>query len=85
MKGRGNPAATPTSAPPLKTGVSYISPLNRAGSELGLTGLAHAAGPHHSDLDEPAARSPQAAVGGGAARRGVLRDGAHVLDEAHRR
>lgn len=54
--------------------------------ERGLTGLAHAAGPHHGDLDQPAARRPQAVVGGrGAARGGVLGDGAHVLNEAHRR
>lgn len=67
-----------------RQGVSHIPPLDQAGSSLGLTGLAHAAGPHHGDLDEPAARSPQAAVGSGAARGGVLCDGTHVLDEAHR-
>ena len=51
-----------------------------------LTGLAHTTGPHHRDLDQAAARRPQAAVGGGgAARGGILGDGAHVLNEAHRR
>ena len=52
----------------------------------GLTSLAHATGAHYGDLDQAAARGPQAAIGCGcAARGGVLGDGAHVLNEAHRR
>lgn len=76
---------SPLSSPGVGGGVSHVPPHNQVGPSLGLTGLAHAAGPHHGDLDEPAARSPQAVVGSGAARGGVLGDGAHVLDEAHRR
>lgn len=52
----------------------------------GLTSLAHATGAHHGNLDQAAARGPQAAIGCGcAALGGVLGDGAHVLNEAHRR
>lgn len=85
MKGRRIPLQRPPLSSPVWVGVSQVPPLDQAGSSLGLTGLAHAAGPHHGDLDEPAARSPQAAVGSGAARDGVLCDRTHVLDEAHRR
>lgn len=86
-EGAEDPAATPTSliSSPGRGRPCPVPPLNQAGSSLGLTGLAHATGPHHGDLDEPAARSPQAAVGSSAARGGVLCDGTHVLDETHRR
>lgn len=70
-------------------GASTSSPRDEPvlGRARRLTGLAHATGPHHGDLDQAAPRHPQAAVGGsrGAARGGVLGDGAHVLNEAHRR
>lgn len=85
MKGRRIPLQRPPLSSPVWVGVSQVPPLDQADSSLGLTGLAHAAGPHHGDLDEPAAGGPQAAVGSGAARDGVLCDGTHVLDEAHRR
>lgn len=49
-----------------------------------LTRLAHSTGAHHGDLDQAAPRGSRAAVRG-AARSGVLRDGAHILNETHRR
>lgn len=85
MKGRRISLQRPPPWSPVRAGVFHVPPLDQAGSTHGLTSLAHTAGPHHGDLDEPAARSPQAAVSGGAARGGVLCDGTHVLDEAHRR
>lgn len=88
MKGRRIPLQRPPLSSPVRARVARsrpVPPLGQAGSSLGLTGLAHATGPHHGDLDEPAACSPQAAVRSGAARGGVLCDGTHVLDETHRR
>lgn len=85
MKGRTILLQRPPLLSPVRAGVSHVPSHNQAGFSLELTGLAHAAGPHHGDLDEPPARNPQTVVGSGAARGGVLGDGAHVLDEAHRR